>query len=1175
MSKILISDLNDEKSHLFRQVVDNEWNNIIFTEISGSESELSDCWLLVCNRFTINDLQLVTSIKTDTENESIPLVILADGEDQLQKTSIKPEMISAVLTVPYGKYQVLTLLKTLQKLNKLSREGIKSVEATGKKQLVSADKNFRLVLDSMMEGCQIIGFDWRYLYVNPAAEKQNRRPAGDLLGNRFMDVWPDIENNEIYQKIKNTLGSRVNDELIVFFEFPDGSTGHYELHFQPVTEGVLITSVDITEKKLIEKELVESDERWQFALEGADHGVWDWNIETNRVVFSTQWKKQLGYESHEIVNDFSEWKSRVHPDDLENALNDLKSHIEGETPYYQNEHRLKCKNGSWKWVLDRGKIVARDNFGNPLRMVGTHTDINERKLTEKRLTELSEMLMMANEAAEMGIWKHDVIKSMIYLNDWAQLHYGIKSEEISLPELLERIHPEDITRLKLEMQQIINPESNGKFRTEYRIIHPDQSVHWLEINTRIEFQTTENIRKPVYGYGTVIDITYRKQMEVELIESERILRESQKVAGIGTYTLDFKTGIWKSSEVLDYIFGIDEQFSHSIEGWNEIIHPDWRTEMMNYFTNEVAGQKKDFNRIYKIERISDKSARWVHGLGRLEFDKNGTLLRMIGTIQDITERKEAQDAFLHNQRILELFVEHAPAAIAMFDTQMRYILVSKRFRIDNNLDDIDLKGKYHYDVFPNISERWRKVHSECLNGVPQHLDEDYFILPDGNREWLKWEVIPWYESENVIGGLLLFTEAITEHKNMMEALTQSEIRFRMLADSAPVGIVIIDLNQKGEYINQYFTEMFGYTLEDVSDLENWRMHAYPDEEIRQKAQKDWNSAVSKIRKGERHPFLEYPVRCKDGSVKQIDFRLAIADNKFYVICNDLTDKYNAQKELRRLEWMLTKKTAGASSKNEIQVPAYGDLTELNKNGLILTSVGRDVLTEIVNDYLSLLETSTAIYERDGNYALGIFSSGWCRFLDEASRKLCDTDSNDSALNSGKWHCHEACWRDASLKAIETNVPVDIECKGGIRLYALPINANNEIIGALNFGYGNPPSDYNKLLQIADDYKVPVEQLVKLASEYETRPSYIIDLAKKRLKASANLIGEIVNRKVSEKQIRELNEGLESLVSEKTRELQERIEELERFYEATINREYRIKELTDEIELLKKSRGQNG
>ncbi len=1172
MSKILIYDLHDEKSHRFRQIVENEWPDTVFAEISDYIAEFSDCWLIVCNRFAEHDLQVISTIKTNPQYESIPVLILIDSKEQVQKVNINPELINAVLAFPFDEFQVITLLKTLQKLHNLSKENIKSVDETNKAQHVSEDKNFRLVLDSMMEGCQIIGFDWKYLYVNPAAEKQNRRPASDLLGNRFMDVWPDIEDNEIYQKIKNTLENRVNDQIIVSFHFPDGSAGHFELHFQPVSEGVLITSFDITDKKQIEKELVESDERWQFALEGADHGVWDWNIESDRVIFSTQWKRQLGYDPGEIQNDFSEWKSRVHPEDLENAINDLNNHINGKTPFYQNEHRLKCKDGSWKWVLDRGKIVSRDITGKPLRMVGTHTDINERKLTEKRLTELSEMLLMANEAAELGIWKHDIINNRVFLNDWAQLHYGIKSEEIALPELLERVYPEDISRLRLEMQMVINPESNGKFRTEYRVIHPDNSVHWLEINTRIEFQIIENIRKPVFGYGTVIDITYRKQMEVELIESERILRESQKVAGIGTYILDVKSGNWKSSEILDTVFGIGEDFPHTLEGWGTIIHPDWRTEMMDYFITEVAGHKKDFNKIYKIERVNDKMARWVHGLGRLEFDKNGTLLRMIGTIQDITERKEAQDALLQNKKILELFVEHAPAAIAMFDTQMRYILVSKRFRIDNNLDDIDLRGKYHYDVFPGIPDRWRKVHSECLSGKPEHQDEDYFLLPDGSREWLKWEVIPWYESENVIGGLLLFTETITEHKNMMEALTQSEIRFRMLAESAPVGIIIIDLNQKGEYINQYFTEMFGYSLEDVSDLDKWRMHAYPDEKVRQNAQKDWSEAISMVRKGERHPFLEYPVRCKNGTVKHIDFRLAIADNKFYVICNDLTDKYNAQKELRRLEWMLTKKSTADNAKTETLMPAYGDLMELNKDGLILNSVGQDVLTEIVNDYLSLLETSTAIYEKDGNYALGIFSSGWCRFLDEASRKLCETDSNDTALNSRKWHCHESCWRDASLKAIENGTPVDIECKGGIRLYALPINANNEIIGALNFGYGNPPSDYNKLLQIADDYKVPVEQLVKLASEYETRPSYIIDLAKKRLMASANLIGEIVNRKISEKQIRELNEGLESLVSEKTKELKERIEELERFYEATINREYRIKELTEEIDLLKKSRG---
>ncbi len=148
------------------------------------------------------------------------------------------------------------------------------------------------------------------------------------------------------------------------------------------------------------------------------------------------------------------------------------------------------------------------------------------------------------------------------------------------------------------------------------------------------------------------DITQRKLAEEALKESEYQLRESQKVANLGSYVYSLSSGKWKSSPILNTVFGIDENYTTDFDGWIKIVHPDDREMMLNYFKTNILTNHEFFNKEYRIKRINDQKRRWVHGLGELEFDADGNVIKLIGTIQDITERKLVERSLLESEEQL-------------------------------------------------------------------------------------------------------------------------------------------------------------------------------------------------------------------------------------------------------------------------------------------------------------------------------------------------------------------------------------------------------------------------------------------------------------------------------------------------------------------------------------------
>jgi len=187
---------------------------------------------------------------------------------------------------------------------------------------------------------------------------------------------------------------------------------------------------DITDQTAAEAALRDSETRWRFAVEGAGDGLWDWRVSDSTVFFSPRWKQILGHAEDEIGNGLSEWSSRVHPDDLPGVMADLQPHLDGHTPSYVNEHRVRCKDGSYKWILDRGLVMSRDAAGRPQRMVGTHKDITERKLAESAARDSESRFRALFDSATESIITMDEAGVVLSVNRSAVTTFGYTAQDL-------------------------------------------------------------------------------------------------------------------------------------------------------------------------------------------------------------------------------------------------------------------------------------------------------------------------------------------------------------------------------------------------------------------------------------------------------------------------------------------------------------------------------------------------------------------------------------------------------------------------------------------------------------------------------------------------------------------------------------------------------------------------
>jgi len=402
--------------------------------------------------------------------------------------------------------------------------------------------------------------------------------------------------------------------------------------------------------------------------------------------------------------------------------------------------------------------------------------------------------------------------------------------------------------------------------------------------------------------GVAPDVTVYRQAQEKLRESEGWLRDAQEIAGLSSYVLDIPNKKWIVSAELAAVLGIGEDYDRGFEGLWPLIHPDDRPAMAKRLEGYFSGELNNFDSEYRIIRHSNGAVRWVHTRGRLERDAEGRPLALRGTIQDITERKQMEAASRENRELLELFIEHAPVALAMLDREMRYLAVSSRWRKIHDLGDRELIGHSHYEIFPGLSENWKEEHRRALAGIPVPAGEASLARPDGSLQWLRREIQPWFSGDGEVGGIVIFSEDVTESKRAEEELRRNRELLQLLVEHAPVALAMFDREMRYLAVSKRWADDHSLGEEEILGRSHYEINAEVPER--------WRETHRRGLAGETQIVEEDRIERTNGTVQWIRWQItpwrtaAGAIGGIVMFYEDITERKLAEATLRENQELL-------------------------------------------------------------------------------------------------------------------------------------------------------------------------------------------------------------------------------------------------------------------------------
>jgi PAS domain S-box-containing protein len=858
--------------------------------------------------------------------------------DKIAETIARtPEVLTQIAIIKGWLYVVVTALL----LYHLVSRGIKELESS-QEALLRVKEDWERTFDTVPDLIAILDNAYRIVRANRAMAAKLGVAPGECAGLRCYHAVHGASEPPSFCPHRQLLADGLEHTTEVH---DDRLGGDFVVSVSPLLDpaGKVVGSVhvarDITERKRVEDALRESEERWQFALEGAGDGVWDWNPQTNEVFFSRQWKAMLGYEEDEIGNTLDEWDKRVHPEDKEQCYADLHEHLSGEKRVYQNEHRVLCKDGTYKWILDRGKVIESADDGKPLRVIGTHTDITDRKQAQNALKESEGKYRQLFEIESDALFLIEVESlTILEVNASTEALYGYdRSEFLAMRSSDVSAEPE---RTASAIEEGVNHVSIRWHRKK------DGTVFPVEISGTYFVLGEKRVH-----LAAIREITKRMQMEQSLKESEERLQLAIWGADLGMWDCNMETNDFSRNarwaEMLGYSV---EEIEPHLGSWQKLIHPEDMPRTMDLWNAHREGRIP----YYESEhRLLAKSGDWVWVLSKgkvTHFDEQGSALRAVGTHLDITDRKRAEEALHIANSFRESIIEHAGEGLCVCHGIPDYPFV--RFTIWNrrmqeisgySMEEINRVGWYQ-SVYPDlqVQKRAQERMARMRNGEDLQDEEWEITRSDGRKRILQIATTVLRSSDGLTHVLALMHD-VTERKRAEDELRRTGTLVDMIVENIPNMIFLKDArNLEFVRFNRAGEDLVGYSRDELLGKSDYDF--FPKEQADFFTEKDRQA----LHRKDLVDIPEESVQTRNKQIRTLHTKkVALLDANgepeyLLGISEDITERRQATEALRKSE----EKYRGIFDESVAAIFAFDNeknFTDSNQAGLDLLGYSREEL----------------------------------------------------------------------------------------------------------------------------------------------------------------------------------------------------------------------------------------